>query len=56
MLYSTCSLLAEENGEVVRAVLAARPEWGLLREETFLPRAGAHDGAYLALVGRSGDE
>jgi len=49
-LYATCSLLAAENGEVVRAVLASREGVRLVSEETILPRAGLGDGAYLALL------
>lgn len=52
VLYSTCSLLAAENEEVVRAALAAAPAARLRREETVLPRAGLHDGGYLALLER----
>ena len=52
VLYNTCSLLAAENGEVVRAVLGEAAGWRLSREETVLPRAGVRDGAYLALLER----
>ncbi len=51
VLYATCSLLAAENGEVVRAVLAERGPWKILREETVIPKIGVRDGAYLALLG-----
>jgi len=52
VLYSTCSLLHAENGDVVRKVLGASPEWRIAREETLLPRQGVRDGAYLALLER----
>jgi 16S rRNA (cytosine967-C5)-methyltransferase len=53
VLYSTCSLLPGENGEVVRAALSGQSEWRIVREETVLPRAGVRDGAYLALIAQS---
>ncbi len=49
-LYATCSLLAAENGDVVRWVLSSRPSVRLLEEQTVLPRARLNDGAYLALL------
>ena len=44
VVYATCSLEAEENGQVVRDVLARRKRLGLIEERTGLP-AGADDPA-----------
>jgi 16S rRNA (cytosine967-C5)-methyltransferase len=50
VLYTTCSLLGAENGEVVRTLLSEHPEWRIAREETVLPHSGVRDGGYLALI------
>ncbi|HBY61603.1 MAG TPA: hypothetical protein DEH78_17415 [Solibacterales bacterium] len=46
LVYSTCSLEAEENGEVVRAVLGHAPE----REFQRVPGLQAGDGFYAAVI------
>jgi len=52
LVYATCSVEREENEDVVRAFLAARPEFRLDSEETTLPVASERDGGYAAaLVG-----
>lgn len=48
LVYSTCSLEPEENTQVVKAFLAAHPEFELLRERTLLPFEDRVDGAYVA--------
>jgi len=48
VVYSTCSLLAAENSEVVRGAIADREDIKLLSEDQVLPRRGRNDGAYLA--------
>ncbi|MCU0863671.1 MAG: hypothetical protein MUC36_07775 [Planctomycetes bacterium] len=52
VVYSTCSIDREENGEVVAAVLAAVParRGTLEREQLTLPRAGLRDGGYFAVL------
>ncbi len=54
VVYSTCSIDGEENGGVVRAMLAdpQAPRATLLSEATTLPQAGAHDGGYVAVIRR----
>lgn len=48
VVYSTCSLEPEENGELVRRVLEGLPQCRLLRETLVLPRTEGSDGAYVA--------
>lgn len=50
VVYSTCSLEPEENGELVRAALP--PHWQLVREQLTLPEAGVCDGGYFAVLHR----
>lgn len=53
-VYATCSIEPEENGGVVRAVLAERPDWRIDFERDAVPGRPA-DGGYLARLVRSGD-
>jgi len=57
MVWSTCSLEPEENGQRVRAFLAANVEWRLEAEESMLPgprgSAGPIDGGYAARLRRT---
>ena len=41
LVYSTCSLLDEENGNIVRSFLSANPEFHLLDARAILHRQGA---------------
>lgn len=50
LVYSTCSLDPEENGAVVRAVLAAAPGHRLEQEQSSLPPGSGMDGAYAARI------
>lgn len=52
LVYSTCSIEPEENGETVRALLAARPELALEQEQELWPFRDAVDGAYVARLVR----
>ena len=53
LVYSTCSLEAEENGAQVRAWLARHPEFILDEERELIPPASQTDGAYAARLRRS---
>ncbi len=48
LVYSTCSLEAEENSEVVKEFLAAHPRFKLESERDLLPFRDGVDGAYVA--------
>ena len=48
LVYSTCSLEPEENGELVRATLPSLPNLRLEAETELLPFKDAVDGAYVA--------
>jgi 16S rRNA (cytosine967-C5)-methyltransferase len=48
IVYSTCSLEPEENSEVVREFLAARPDFELKTERQLLPFVDGVDGAFTA--------
>ena len=51
IVYSTCSLEADENEQQVRGWLAQHPEFRLLGERRLFPPETATDGAYAALLG-----
>ncbi len=52
LVYSTCSLEPEENGEVVGRFLAAHPEFGREHERELRPFRDGVDGAYVACLRR----
>lgn len=51
LAYMTCSLLACENADQVRAFLHRNPDWSLVRERRYSPLEGG-DGFYCALLTR----
>ncbi|MDB6020897.1 MAG: Sun protein [Pedosphaera sp.] len=48
LIYSTCSLEPEENGEVVKQFLVEHPQFKLEQERELLPFVEGVDGAYVA--------
>ncbi len=50
--YSTCSILKQENSDVVNAFIKKAPEFELEKESLFLPSAGScdYDGGYVAIL------
>jgi 16S rRNA (cytosine967-C5)-methyltransferase len=54
VVYSTCSLEPEENGDVVTEFLAAHTEFKLERSRELLPFVEAADGTFVARLVKSG--
>ena len=52
LVYSTCSIEPEENGELVRRVVSHRTDVKLIEEDLFLPGQPT-DGGYQALLVRA---
>ena len=52
LVYSTCSLEPEENGEVIREFLKQQPQMHLQRERALTPWEHNVDGAYVARLVR----
>ena len=50
LVYSTCSLEPEENGELVGEFLKSNPQFELKFERALLPFADGVDGAYVAVL------
>jgi 16S rRNA (cytosine967-C5)-methyltransferase len=53
LVYSTCSLEPEENADVIKAFLAADPQFKLEGERMLLPFVEGVDGAYVARLKRA---
>ena len=53
LVYSTCSLEPEENGEVIKQFLAEHPKFSLESERELLPFTDGVDGAYVAKLKNS---
>lgn len=53
ILYSTCTLRKEENGDTVAAFLKEHQNYNLSSEHTFLPHIDGTDGFYCALLIKS---
>ena len=52
LVYSTCSIEAEENQAVVDAFLSSQPQWKRVEQSLYLP-SGPGDGGFHALLVRS---
>jgi 16S rRNA (cytosine967-C5)-methyltransferase len=51
VVYSTCSIEPEEDGELVRLWLEKHPGWKTITESIWLPGEHGADGSYAAAVG-----
>jgi 16S rRNA (cytosine967-C5)-methyltransferase len=54
LVYSTCSLEPEENGDVVTEFLAGHADFKLQRTRELLPFVDGVDGTYVARLAKSG--
>lgn len=54
LVYATCSIEPEENGEQVRALLERNRQLELIAEEETLPSQGGGDGGYWAALRKKG--
>ncbi|MSR46951.1 MAG: methyltransferase domain-containing protein [Planctomycetes bacterium] len=54
LVYSTCSIEPEENGDQVRALLERSPDLELEAEQETLPTHGGGDGGYFAVLRKKG--
>jgi 16S rRNA (cytosine967-C5)-methyltransferase len=52
LVYSTCTLLPEENGEIISRFLSENPDFSLDFEETLYPHRDGTDGFYMARMRR----
>lgn len=50
LVYSTCTLLPEENGQNVARFLASHPDFSLLSDRTLTPDLDGTDGFYFAVL------
>lgn len=50
LVYATCTVHPQENGEVVDAFLASHPSWQLLHQHQWWPAPQAGDGFYAAVL------
>ena len=50
LVYATCTVHPQENGEVVEAFLASHPSWQLLHQQQWWPAPQAGDGFYAAVL------
>ena len=55
LCYSTCTLLPEENGDVIARFLASHKNFTLLRERTLTPDVDGTDGFYFAVLEKNAD-
>ncbi len=53
LVYSTCSIEPEEDGDLVRAWVGANPAWRLGGERLWLPGEHETDGAYAAVLNKA---
>ena len=50
LVYATCTVHPQENGDVVAAFLACQPSWHLIHQQQWWPAPQAGDGFYAAVL------
>lgn len=50
LVYSTCTILPQENGENINRFLPEHPDFSLLTDRTFYPDTDQTDGFYIAIL------
>jgi len=50
LVYATCTVHPQENGDVVNAFLACHPSWHLIHQQQWWPAPQAGDGFYAAVL------
>ncbi|MFN7872788.1 MAG: 16S rRNA (cytosine(967)-C(5))-methyltransferase [Cyanobacteriota bacterium] len=50
LVYATCTVHPQENGDVVAAFLACQPNWQLIHQQQWWPSVQAGDGFYAAVL------
>jgi len=50
LVYATCTVHPQENGDVVAAFLACQPSWQLIHQQQWWPSVQAGDGFYAAVL------
>ncbi|MFN9385861.1 MAG: 16S rRNA (cytosine(967)-C(5))-methyltransferase [Cyanobacteriota bacterium] len=50
LVYATCTVNPQENGDVVAAFLACQPNWQLIHQQQWWPSVQAGDGFYAAVL------
>ncbi|MDE6189573.1 MAG: hypothetical protein K2G37_04745, partial [Clostridia bacterium] len=50
LVYSTCTLLKEENGDIVDRFIKENPKWKLVSQKQYLPDGKGCDGFYIAVL------
>jgi 16S rRNA (cytosine967-C5)-methyltransferase len=50
LVYATCTVHPQENGDVVAAFMACQPSWQLIHQQQWWPSAQAGDGFYAAVL------
>lgn len=55
LVYSTCTILPQENGQTVARFLSGHPAFTLISEQTLGPDTHGTDGFYIAVLKRNGE-
>lgn len=53
LVYTTCSMLDQENGDRIAGFVAENPDWRVARQESWLCQADGGDGFFLTILTRT---